>query len=108
MAKEKIKCAGVLFFCWTGLMAVVCVPSFIAGISCTNSGKPITLVNASATQLESNLFSQSNATNLSAASDHAEQPGRRQTAEALGTSSGIHHTALELSVKYTDVKVCTK
>ncbi len=103
MAK-RIKYASTLFFCWTGLMAVVCVPSFIAGITCTNSGKPVTLVSASVTGLESDLLSQSNA----AAPDRAEQPDQQQPAEALETSSDTHQKALEWSVKYTDVKVCTK
>ncbi len=95
MAKGRIKGASVLCLCWIGLTAIVCVPSFIAGISCTKSGKPITLLNASATPLESDLLSLSN----------AAEPDR---AEQLETSSNAHPMALEWSVKYTDVKVCTK
>ncbi len=104
MATDKIKGASVLFLCWMGLMAAVCVPSFIAGVSCTKSVKPITLLNASVTGLESDSISPSNAV----APDRAEQPGRRQTAEVLDTSLDTHQNALEWNVKYTGVEVCTK
>lgn len=91
MAKEKIKYASTIFLCWIGLMAIVCIPSFIAGVSCANSGKPIALLNASTTVLESNLLSLSNA----AVPDRAEQ---------LETSSDAHPMPLEWNVKHTDVK----
>ena len=79
MAKGKIQGASVLFVCWTGLMAVVCVPSFIAGISCIESGEPTPSLNASVIRPESDFVSLSNV----AAPDEARQPGLLQTAEVI-------------------------
>lgn len=95
MAKEKIKYASAIFLCWIGLMAIVCIPSFIAGVSCAKSGKPVALLNASTAVLKSNLLSLSN----TAEPDRAEQ---------TETSSDAHPMALEWNVKYTDVKICSK
>ena len=97
MAKGKIKSASVLFVCWIGLMAVVCVPSFIAGICCTESGEPTAPLNASVIRLESDFISLSNAADLSAAPDRAEQPGRRQTAEVLDRGSAVKGNRLDAS-----------
>jgi hypothetical protein len=81
VAKGKIQGASVLFVCWTGLMAVVCVPSFIAGISCIESGEPTPSLNASVIRPKSDFVSLSNA---AAAPDEARQSGLLQTAEVIG------------------------
>lgn len=94
MAKGKIKSAGVLFVCWTGLTAVVCVPSFIAGISCMESGEPTASLNASAPRIESDFVSLSNA----AAPDQTRQPGPLQTAEILGGDDDAKGNQLDTSV----------
>ncbi|MBL7184886.1 MAG: hypothetical protein ISS70_01060 [Phycisphaerae bacterium] len=69
MVKETVKGASGLLLCWIGLMAVVCVPSFIAGIAYTKPAGPITLVNATVTGSESGVLSLSNAANLNPAPD---------------------------------------
>jgi hypothetical protein len=50
-------------------MAVVCVPSFIAGVAYTKPANPITLLNPEATGPESDVLSRSNAANPNAMSD---------------------------------------
>ena len=93
-------------------MAVVCVPSFIAGVTYTRPGRPVTLLNASVAGLESDFISLSNA----AAPDRAEQHGRRQTAEVLDGGGGVkanplytsidpYQETLEWGVKYADAEV---
>lgn len=93
-------------------MAVVCVPSFIAGVTYTKPGRPVALLTASVTGLEIDSISLSNA----AAPDRAEQLGRRQTAEVLDRGGAVkgnrldnsfdtHQETLEWGVKYADVEV---
>ncbi|MBC8217639.1 MAG: hypothetical protein H8E73_04180 [Planctomycetes bacterium] len=116
MAKKTVKGTSGLFLCWMGLMAVVCVPSFIAGVTYTKPGRPVTLLNASVTRSERNVLSLSNAANLNAAPDRAEQPGQQQTAEVLDrggavkenhldTSFDTQQETLEWGVNYPDVEV---
>jgi len=78
-------------------MAVVCIPSFIAGVTYTKPGRPVTLLNASVTGSESNVLSLSNAANLNAAPDRAEQPGRRQNAEVLDRGGAVKGNRLDTS-----------
>jgi len=119
LAKRTVKGATGLFFCWIGLMAIVCIPSFIAGVTYTRPGRPVTLLDASVTGSESNVLSLSNAANLNAAPDRAERPGQRQTAEVLDrggavkgnrldTSFDTRQETLEWDVKYADVEVRNK
>ena len=116
MVKETVKGASGLLLCWVGLMAVVCVPSFIAGVAYTETARPITLVNATVTGSESDVLSLSNAANPNTAPDRAEQPGQRQTVKVLDrggvleekrldTSFHNHQETLEWGVKYQDVVV---
>jgi hypothetical protein len=61
-----------------GLMAAVCVPSFIAGVAHTEPGGPLTVLSASVTGLDGDFISVSN----TAGPERAEQTGRQQTTEA--------------------------
>lgn len=74
-----LKGAGGIFLCWTGLIAVVCVPSFIAGVTYTKPGRPVTLLNATVTGPENNIYSQSDTVDPNTAPDRAEQPDQWQT-----------------------------
>ncbi len=96
-------------------MAVVCVPSFIAGVAYTKPGGPVTLLDASVTGIESDSISLPNA----AAPDRAEQSGRQQTAEVLDRSDAVKGNRLdtpsdtrqeapEWGVEYADAKVRNK
>ncbi|KPK42568.1 MAG: hypothetical protein AMJ65_07400 [Phycisphaerae bacterium SG8_4] len=106
MAKKTVRVATGHFFCWMGLMAVVCVPSFIAGVAYTKPGKPVALLSAPVAGLERDFISLSKA----AECVPAEQPGRLQIAEVLdnggaleanplGTSFDSPQEALEWGVK---------
>ena len=94
MAKKTVRVATGHFFCWMGLMAVVCVPSFIAGVTYSRPGRPVALLNASVAGLDSDFISLSNA----AAPDRAEQPGRRQTAEVLDNGGAVKADPLDTSL----------
>ncbi len=100
-------------------MAVVCVPSFIAGVACTKPARPITLLNASVTGPKSDILSLSNVANSNAAPGRAEQPGQWQTVKVLDrggaiegnrldTSFHAHQEALEWGAKYLDLEVRNK
>jgi hypothetical protein len=78
LAKGTVKKATGFFFCWMGLMATVCVPSFIAGVAHTEPGSPVTVLNASVAGLDSDFISVSNR----AGTERTGQAGQQQTGEA--------------------------
>jgi hypothetical protein len=79
LTKGTVKKATGFFFCWIGLMAAVCVPSFIAGFAHTEPGGPVTVLNASVAGLNSDFISVSNTTGP----ERTGQTGRQQTTEGL-------------------------
>ena len=94
MQKATVKGASGIFLCWIGLMAVVCVPSFIAGVAYTKPATPITLLNATVTGPDSGILPLSNAANLNAEPDRPGQPARRQTAKVLERGNAINGQVL--------------
>lgn len=94
MQKETVKGASGILLCWIGLTAVVCVPSFIAGVAYTKPARPITLLNATVTGPDSGILPLSNAANLNAAPDRPEQPAQRKTAKVLDRGNIINGEAL--------------
>lgn len=79
MAKGTVKKATGFFFCWMGLMATVCVPSFIVGFAHTEPGDPVTVLNASVAGVDSGFIPVSNA----AGHERTGQAVRQQTREDL-------------------------
>lgn len=136
MKKQTVKDAGGLCLCWMGLMAAVCVPSFIAGVMCTKSGGPAALVKASVGGVEDDIPLLSGAANPAAGHVKAGQPGRLQTAQMHATTddpcpesrsrdandtttcgreirtgetlSHTHRHALRSGVGYVNVTTCDK
>ena len=79
LAKGTVKKATGFFFCWMGLMASVCVPSFIVGVAHTEPGGPVTVLTAPVAGLNSNFISMSN----TAMHERAAHAGRQQITEGL-------------------------
>ena len=136
MKKKMVKGAGGVFLCWIGLIAVVCVPSFVAGVMYSKPCMPMALLNATVAELENDDLLSSNTVASAAGGGQAAQPGQWQTARMPTTAhclcpkccgrnsdsttasghkiqqgdtfSRTRRQALEWGVKCIDVKVCNK
>jgi hypothetical protein len=83
LKKQIVKGAGGLCLCWMGLMAAVCVPSFIAGVTYTKPGGSAALAEAPVSGVEDG--SPSLASGANAASQCA-QAARSQTVQTHATA----------------------
>ncbi len=77
MKKQTVRCSGRALISWIGLMAVVCVPSFIAGATYTKTAKQVIPLHTVAANKEGNA---------EPVRTEAEQPGEWQTVQMRVTA----------------------
>ena len=95
LKKQVFKNIGGIFLCWMGLTAVVCVPSFIAGLTHVNSGATTMPLESTATASQDGTKAQpvESATVLA----QAGQSARRSTipSNAMKITAAEHKTQSE-------------